>query len=252
MRKFLLFFAMLCTLGVNAQEIIGDTSNVEIAVTPNMMQVDTFDTYNAAHSIRQYEPEMLTSWKSAYPFMLGTDSLHLPTFTHDGHVLVGRYPFYRYGWSTWDLHQGLNVSLGASVFSQFGKHAHGGVGFGQTISAMYAMPLTSKFSFAVGGYFNNLYWDSTPVREVGLTAVMGYRFDEHWEAYLYGQKALTNQGYVPYPLYDIGELGDRIGAALRYNFNPSFSVEVSVERNSRPNNGPTSVFSASPWHNCRP
>lgn len=249
MRKFIILTAMLLPMVAGAQEIVGDTANVVEVVAPEMMPADT---YNAAHSIRMYEPYGLSSVEPACPLPFVTDSLHLPSFTHDGHVLVGRYPFYRYGWTTWDLHQGLNVSLGASVFAQFGKHAHGGVGFGQTISAMYAMPLTSKLSFAVGGYFNNLYWNHTPVREAGLSAVMGYRFNEHWEGYLYGQKSISNQGQVPYPLYDIGDLGDRIGAALRYNFNPSFSVQVSVEHRSLPNNGPTSVFSESPWHSYRP
>jgi hypothetical protein len=232
----------------HAQEVVGDTIKVVEAEAPAMVPADT---YNAAFSIRQYAAGELPRVAS-YPFLLAADSLHLPAFTHDGHVLVGRYPFYRYGWSTWDLHQGLNVSVGASVFAQFGKHAHGGVGFGQTISAMYAMPLTSKLSMAVGGYFNNMYWMHTPVREAGMTAVMGYRFDDHWEAYLYGQKALTGDRHVPYPLYDMGELGDRIGAAVRYNFNPSFSVEVSVGHESRPNHGSTSVFSTSPGHSYRP
>ncbi len=249
MKKLFILSAMLCALVANAQEVVGDTTKVGNAPAPAM---EVSDSYNAAYSILQHAPGEMVPRHVDYPFLLSDDSLHLPSFTNDGHVLVGRYPFYRYGWSTWDLHKGLNVSLGASVFAQFGKHAHGGVGFGQTISAMYAMPLTSKLSLAVGGYFNNVYWDRTPVREAGLTAVIGYRFDEHWEAYLYGQKALTNQGRVPYPLYDIGELGDRIGAAIRYNFNPSFSVGISVEHGSYPNNRPTSTFSESPWHSYRP
>ena len=37
------------------------------------------------------------------------------------------------------------------------------------------------------------------------------------------------------PLYDMGDLGDRIGAAVRYNVNPSFSIGVSFEHSTHPN-----------------
>ena len=89
-------------------------------------------------------------------------------------------------------------------------------------------------SMAVGGYFNNLYWNHNAYRSAGLSAVLGYQFNEHWEAYLYGQKSITENRFTPYPLYDLGNLGDRIGAAVRYNVNPSFSVEMSVEHGSWP------------------
>ncbi len=160
--------------------------------------------------------------------------LHLPTLDNSGRVWTGRFPLFRPGWSTWNLHEGLNVNFGASAFASFGKHAHHGTGFGHNFSAMYAMPLTDKLSVAVGGYFNNLYWAHSAYRSAGLSAVMGYQFNEHWEAFLYGQKSLIHDRFTPYPLYDIGDLGDRIGAAVRYNVNPSFSVELSVEHGSLP------------------
>jgi len=88
---------------------------------------------------------------------------------------------------------------------------------------------------AVGGYFNNVFWGRDNYRNAGLQAIMGYRFNGHWEAYLYGQKSLVNNRLMPYPLYDMQALGDRVGAAVKYNFNPSFSVQVSVEQVWGPN-----------------
>ena len=132
------------------------------------------------------------------------DSLHLPTLDMLGHRhYIGLYPMMGWGLWDWNLHEGLNVSLGTSVFSQFGRHAYHGVGFTQNVAAMYAVPLTSKLSLAVGGY------------------------------YLYGQKSLT-QSKMPLPIYHIGDMGDRIGAALKYNFNPSTSVELNVEYHNYP------------------
>ena len=181
---------------------------------------------------------------SQFPTSIGPDSLHLLPLNTYGHVHPFSLSPYWYGrWNNWQLHSGLNVSLGASVSAQFGKHARSGVGFGQSISAMYAMPLSERASLAVGGYFNNLSWGRDNFREAGLSAVFGYQFDEHWEAYIYAQKSLTNNHKAPLPLYSsmysLGGLhngwGDRIGAAVRYNFNPSFSIEVSLEKQWLPN-----------------
>lgn len=181
---------------------------------------------------------------SQFPTSIGPDSLHLLPLNTYGHVHPFSLSPYWFGrWNNWQLHRGLNVSLGASVSAQFGKHARSGVGFGQSISAMYAMPLSERASLAVGGYFNNLSWGRDNFREAGLSAVFGYQFDEHWEAYIYAQKSLTNNHQAPLPLYSsmysLGGLhngwGDRIGAAVRYNFNPSFSIEVSLEKQWLPN-----------------
>ena len=72
------------------------------------------------------------------------DSLHLPALNTNGQVQPFHLsPLYWGGWYNWNLHRGLNINLGASVFAQFGKNAHHGAGFTQSISAMYAMPITS-------------------------------------------------------------------------------------------------------------
>ncbi len=163
------------------------------------------------------------------------DSLHLPPLNMLGQrQRIGLYPMMGWGLMDWNLHQGLNLSLGSSVFAEFGRHAHHGAGFAQNVAAMYAMPLTSKLSIAVGGYYNHVNWLHRGFHDAGINAVVGYMFDEHWEAYLYGQKSLT-MSKMPMPLYHIGDLGDRIGAAVRYNFNPSMSVELNVEYHDYPN-----------------
>ena len=41
---------------------------------------------------------------------------------------------------------------------------------------------------------------------------------------------------MPRHLMDMGELGDRIGAAVRYTFSPSFSVQLSFDYNKFNNN----------------
>lgn len=226
---------MIMTMGfacmaATAQEVGGgyDTTDLEVVQPP----VRVVDAYNAVQAVREYTPEEYAA--SRLPFEQRPDTLHLPTLDNLGQVWSARMPFFRPGWSTWDLHQGLNVSIGASVFASFGKHAPHGAGFGQSIAAMYAMPLTSKLSMAVGGYFNNLLWDHDTYRSAGLSAVLGYRFDDHWEAFLYGQKSIMETRFTPYPLYDLGALGDRVGAAVRYNFSPSFSMQLSVEHGAKP------------------
>ena len=216
-------------MAATAQEVVGDTLTTDlIEVLPPVMELDT---YNAIQTATTYSPEEYIIHR--LPLAYRADTLHLPTLDNLGQVWSTRMPFFRPGWGAWNLHEGLNVSIGAYVFAGFGKHSSGS-GFGQSLSAMYATPLTSKLSLAVGGYYNNMYWSHNAFRSAGVSAVLGYRFDNHWEAFLYGQKSLTENHFTPRPLYDMGDLGNRIGAAVRYNINPSFSVEVSVEHGSKP------------------
>ena len=98
---------------------------------------------------------------------------------------------------------------------------------------MYAIPVNNKLSIALGGYLNNIYWAHDAYRDAGLSAIIGYKFDEHWEGYLFGQKSLVNKR-MPMPLYDMSHIGDRFGAAVKYNFNPNFSIQVTVSAEKRP------------------
>ena len=136
------------------------------------------------------------------------DSLRLPLLNRFGQTRpVGFYPLWWGGWYDWQLHPGLNVNLGASVFAQLGKNAwYHGAGFQQNISMMYATPLSDKLSLAVGGYLNNVSWAHDSWRDAGFNAVLNYRFDDHWEAFVYGQKSLTSNRFLPLPLYDMGSL----------------------------------------------
>lgn len=163
--------------------------------------------------------------------LLPDTTLHLPTLNNLGQMhYINRWPmsYSLTGYQNWDLHQGLNMSLGASVFAGFGKYAPSGAGFAQNVSGMYALPFNDKLSLAFGGYFLNADWGGRNLRDAGLNAVLGYKFNDHWEAYLFGQKSLMRPK-VPWPYYDPMEFGDRLGAALKYNFNPSFSIQLSVE-----------------------
>lgn len=159
---------------------------------------------------------------------LPDDSLHLPLMNAQGSSpLISFLNDSWWGMDTWRLHKGLNVNLGASVFASFGKGAPKGAGFGQDLSLMYAVPLTNRLSLAVGGWVSNAYWAHDRFTDAGVSAVLGYKFDEHWEAYVYGRKSMLAKP-VPYRFATMGELGDRIGAAVKYNFSPSFSLQVSV------------------------
>lgn len=162
---------------------------------------------------------------------------------------VSMMPFGTYGYG---LHRGLNVSLDLSAFATFGKNLPHKGGFSQNINATYLAPLTKdgKLWIAGGGYFNNTFWGSDSYRDVGLYAILGYRFNEHWEAYVYGQLSVSNnysrygnlyRGYPNYgwgwpvtgvmPLgYGMGAAGANVlGAGVKYNVNKNFSIGMNVE-----------------------
>ena len=160
---------------------------------------------------------------------LPIDTLYLPTLNRYGQMPINMYPYSLWGgYHYWNLHQGLNMNLGASVFGSWGGSKYLGTGFSQDVSLMYAVPLSKKMSLAIGGYFSNTLFAHDTFRDAGISAVLGYRFNEHWEAYVYGQKSLV-KNYFPLPLYGMGYVGDRIGAAVKYNVNPTMSFEVNVE-----------------------
>lgn len=153
-----------------------------------------------------------------------------------------------------DKQKKLNVSVDLSAFATFGKHTPHRGGFAQNISATYLTPLSKdgKLWIGGGGYLNNINWGGDNYHDVGLYAMMGYKFNEHWEAYIYGQLSITNNyntlyggyrgfapygiGYAPYstggtPLggYGMGVPGANVlGAGVRYT-NKNFSVGINVE-----------------------
>lgn len=222
MRKMIAFILFLCLpCAVSAQE----SSDISYSTDNTGMAYDVDLSSATPHSDLSK-----SSFAMPYDALMSNhgDSLALPRLNMYGQAAVCSYPFYGFGYTDWSLHKGLNVNIGASVFATFGKHSrYKGAGFGQNISMMYAVPITNKLSVAFGGYFANTSWSHDSYRDAGINAVLGYKFNEHWEAYLFGQKSLVNRR-MPLPLYDVNGLGDRIGAAVKYNFSPSFSIQMSV------------------------
>lgn len=169
----------------------------------------------------------------------------------------------------WGLHKGLNLSIDLSVFATFGKNAPHWGGFTQTINATYLTPLTkdNKLWMALGTYINNINYGSDNFHDGGVYGMLGYKFNEHWEAFVYGQVSVANNynsiynryagygygpfgyrgygygpfGYGMYPGawsmgvmpggYGMGAAGANVlGAGVRYT-NKNFSIGVSVEGN---------------------
>lgn len=189
---------------------------------------------------------------------------NLPTIDENGQVIAGTDLFYPYlysGFGTpWRLHKGLNVNVGASVFANFGGSGNRGAGFTQDISLMYVTNLSKKATLAVGGYLNNMTWGGDNYTSAGIHAMLGYRFDEHWSAYAFIQKAFTSDNYAQLGWYNPymggyypgsgvygggflpygGRLGtsypamDRIGAGLRYEWGEHNFIQIQVEVDRMP------------------
>lgn len=182
------------------------------------------------------------------------------TYTPIRHIDSNSDELYKMGSYGWGLHKGLNLSVDLSVFATFGKHAPHWGGFTQTINATYLTPLTkdNKLWMALGTYLNNINYGGDNFRDGGVYGILGYQFDEHWEAYVYGQVSVANNynsiynryaGYGPYGYgrygmypgiwgmgvmpggYGMGAAGANVlGAGVRYT-NKNFSIGVSVEGN---------------------
>ena len=229
MRKWFYILAFMACAGLRAQDIPVEVESNKELQTQEKAEITTVASERSElidYNIEDDDNDAV---------YLGSldDSLHLPTLDmHGGNRHIGWYPFMGWGITDWNLHEGMNVSLGTSVFSQFGHHAYHGAGFTQSVAAMYAVPLTSKLSVAFGGYYDHVNWAHQQFHDAGISAVVGYMLNPNWETYVFAQKSLTNSK-MPMPLYPMGDVGDRIGAGLKYNVSPSFSVELNVHFHDR-------------------
>ncbi len=151
----------------------------------------------------------------------------------------------------WSLHEGLNASLDLSAFASFGRHHFSGTA--ERIDLMYAKSVNDKLSVAVGGYFENLNSGIGSFRAGGITALLDYRFNEHWEGYLYAQKNLTFSssarpgvwnGMGAYDYY--GNFADRIGLGLRYNFNETTFLDIQFDFERRPDSFHQNIVNRNP------
>lgn len=161
------------------------------------------------------------------------------------------------------LHKGLNMSVDLSAFATFGKHTPHRGGFTQTIDAAYLTPLTKdgKLWMALGAYVNNINYGGDSYHDGGVYGMLGYKINEHWETYIYGQFSVANNynsifsryagyGYGPYGYtpwgygpwgygtmgrgmmnlgYGMGVPGaNTVGAGVKYT-NKNFSLGINVE-----------------------
>lgn len=159
------------------------------------------------------------------------------------------------------LHEGLNVQANFSAFATMGSRMPHKGGFSEGIDALYLTPLTrnNKMWMALGGSVSHTNWGSDQYYNARLNAMLGYKFNKHWEAWLYGQLNVSNDnkpvasnyyyGYLPMGVmgampfsysYAPGLMGDwyyndadvnRIGASVRYTNGKSFSLQINVEGN---------------------
>ncbi len=225
-RTFILTVSLLIgIITVSAQDTTARISDVQPIESPRLQGPREASDAEKEYA-RQYEKDRQEQEQ--------IDS-NLPVIDENGQVVNNDYyyPFWGgYGWNAWRLHKGLNVNIGASAFvtSGNGWGTHGGLT--QDISLMYVTNLSPKATLAVGGYFNNMNYRGDNYTTAGFSALFGYRFNEHWSAYAFVQKAFNSGNfgpsygyYSPYgdyysPGYWGGYYGYGYAGALTGNYGP--------------------------------
>ena len=162
------------------------------------------------------------------------------------------------------LHAGLNASMDLSAYTTFGGRRHRS-GLARTVNVAYATPLGKNGSLVVGGNVSHVNEGSSNYVTGSVYAELGYRFNDQWSATIYGQKSIGSSGFYPYSYYGYPSLGyqslmcpysfdpygvggygfgpydygwgpgyygnvDRIGASVQWKPSPSFSLQLSVEK----------------------
>ena len=151
----------------------------------------------------------------------------LPPLTYRGTIATYPYLGGFTGFGNWNLHPGINASLSASAIFGLGRNSSSG--FANSAAVMYAGQLMPKLSFSIGGYTSFLDYGRHQMKDAGFSAMLNYRFDEHWEAAVFAQKSLMQPRMPMQNMWWLGaDFGDKIGAMVKYNINPHFSVQLSV------------------------
>ena len=128
-----------------------------------------------------------------------------------------------------------------SLTAGFGKGAPSGVGFGQSASVAYALPIGKKCSLAAGIYAQNFDWGPLHRTDVGIAAAFGYHVNERISLYAYATKSfLPKNDFLPTPghLWWDWQLRDRIGAMAEFKIGKNAAVQVSIEHSSSPSRMP--------------
>lgn len=203
------------------------------------------------HSYRMPMPADFTQTDALAP-SAATDTVtqadHRFAYPMTGFADYACDPYY---FNTWP-HTGLNVNIDLAAIAQFGQHGRYRSGFGQRLSLAYLQPINKRLQLTIGGFLSHLRLGEANCSNGGIYGQLEYRFNPHWSAYVYGQKAIV-QNKVPYGFYYghapffrnsglYGYMGDRLGVAVRWSPHPSMYFEVSVERNDYPAMLPSTSF----------
>lgn len=141
--------------------------------------------------------------------------------------MYGISPF-DYGFATWELHKGLNASVGLNVTFSPSRYAPSGVGFGQDAAFMYATPVSKRVSIAGGLYASHMDWGFLSYKDVGIAGVAAFKVSERISIYAYGNKSLMPQRmpyYYPLPYFST----DRLGGMVNFKLGESASISIGVE-----------------------
>lgn len=163
-----------------------------------------------------------------------SDSLDIPLTapipqagSHVPFSMYGISPF-SYGLAAWELHKGLNASVGMNITFSPSKYAPSGVGFGQDAAFLYAVPLSKRFSVAGGLYAGNMNWGGLNYRNVGIAGIAAFRVNERISLYAYGNKSLMpRRSPLYYPLPNFAP--DRFGGMINLKLGESSSISFGVE-----------------------
>lgn len=211
MKKFSLWLLLLLPLQVFAQEV----------------QQQEIQSDSLTHTVSGLSEEKPRTTASLQPAL--RSPLYRPL----------ENPFRMYGWSpayptpfSWDLHTGLNVSIGLTAVYSPDRYAPLGIGFGQDVTMLYAFPIGKRWSVAAGLYAGNLNWGGIRQRNIGVAGIAAYRINDRLTFYAYGNKSLTpKQNTFIYPyIYN----PDRVGGMLNLDLGNHASISFGVHQINAP------------------
>lgn len=124
------------------------------------------------------------------------------------------------------LHSGMNAQLSLSTMVGWGSHSPSGVGFGRSVSVIYASPMKNNFSYTLGINTQGINWGGYRYNEASIGGSLNYSANDKLGFSIEGYKDMTTQQtfnrFRPY------RPDSYISGAVNYKFSDKVFIQVSV------------------------
>lgn len=170
------------------------------------------------------------------------------SFSRDNDIEDPLFPAPRYyAGNRYEVHEGVNVSVGLSATVGLGHGSPGGVGLGRSLDVLYVSPIRNKWNFAVGATSSAVNWGAFHHTDLGIYGSANYYPSDKVTLSVDAYKSLLAPKYSSLPYYmgdrymlprglctsPFNPCGDYYGPCYRGNLDSQFGAGLNLKLNRK-------------------